>query len=694
MKRIAKILLSVALVVCCLLGMMLCTQAATEKSVVTSPKVGVAYKLGIDQTNKGTMYYFTGEMSGYYGASSDSIDAAVNVYLETATGGYYLSFTNASGSKQYINVVQSGTYTNFTIADSASTVYTYDSQYNTLVTDLDGESYYLGTYNNFVTFGASKYSYISTSFPAHLYTDDGSSNSGSSETTTTAPAADVEVVSSPKTGVSYKLGIDQTNKGAIYFFTGEMSGYYGATETTLDTAVDVSLETATGGYYLTFKDSSGNKKYITMVQSDTHYNFTIADSASTVYTYNSEYNTLVTELDGETYYMGTYSNYVTFGFSNISKISTSFPAHLYTEKSAVSITTQPSTQKVKDGATAKFTVTASGSGLTYQWQYRTSTGSWTNVSAASGKTANYSLTAAIRHNGYRYRCKITDKAGNSVYSKIVYLYVLGINTQPTGNTVKAGVAANFTVVATGNGLTYQWQYRTSSTGSWTNVSAASGKTANYSLTTAVKHHGYQYRCKVTDSASNVIYTKVVNLYVLGIKTQPVSKTVVAGKAAKFTVVATGNGLTYQWQYRTSSSGSWKSVSATSGKTAKYSLNAAVKHHGYQYRCKVTDSAGNVAYTKVVNLYVLGIKTQPTNKTVVAGKTAKFTVVATGNGLTYQWQYRTSSSGSWTNIYATSGKTANYSLTAQSRHNGYQYRCKITDSDGNVLYTNTVKLTVK
>ena len=91
---------------------------------------------------------------------------------------------------------------------------------------------------------------------------------------------------------------------------------------------------------------------------------------------------------------------------------------------------------------------------------------------------------------------------------------------------------------------------------------------------------------------------------------------------------------------------------------------------------------------------MGIKTQPVNKAVKAGATAKFTVTATGKGLTYQWQYRTSSSGSWKNVSAASGKTANYSLTAAARHNGYQYRCKITDSAGNVIYTSIVKLTVK
>ncbi|MBE6990653.1 MAG: hypothetical protein E7426_07925 [Ruminococcaceae bacterium] len=67
-------------------------------------------------------------------------------------------------------------------------------------------------------------------------------------------------------------------------------------------------------------------------------------------------------------------------------------------------------------------------------------------------------------------------------------------------------------MASGTSLSYQWYYRTSSTGTWTAVSAASGKTATYSLTTATRHNGYQYRCKVSNAAGYV-YTGIRTLTV-------------------------------------------------------------------------------------------------------------------------------------------------------------------------------------
>ena len=360
----------------------------------------------------------------------------------------------------------------------------------------------------------------------------------------------------------------------------------------------------------------------------------------------------------------------------------------------LSIKTQPKTVYAANGSKASTTVKATGDGLTYQWYVKSASAS--SYTKSSLKTATYSCTINSTTDGRYVRCKITDKYGNSVWTNTVRMRMrdLAIATQPANKTVKDGTTAKFTVKANNSNVTYQWQYRTSSSGSWKNASATGNKTKTLSVAATVAKHGYQYRCRVTDSAGNAVYSKIVSLYVLGIKTQPANKTVKAGATAKFTVAATGKGLTYQWQYRTSSSGSWKNVSTASGKTANYSLTTAVKHHGYQYRCKITDAAGNKVYTKTVTLYVLGIKTQPASKTVKVGATAKFTVAATGKGLTYQWQYRTSSSGSWKNVSVASGKTANYSLTAAARHNGYQYRCKITDSAGNVIYTSIVKLTVK
>jgi hypothetical protein len=55
--------------------------------------------------------------------------------------------------------------------------------------------------------------------------------------------------------------------------------------------------------------------------------------------------------------------------------------------------------------------------VSYQWQYKKPGGSWTSVSK-NGKAATYTLTAQERHNGYQYRCKVTNEVGATISSYV------------------------------------------------------------------------------------------------------------------------------------------------------------------------------------------------------------------------------------------------------------------------------------
>ena len=155
----------------------------------------------------------------------------------------------------------------------------------------------------------------------------GNNNPGGSNT----PEVSSEFVKEIQTGVAYKFVIDQTSLGQKYFFTGAMNGYYGATSTDASDAVNVYLEAVNGGYNLYFMNGSV-KQYIVIVVSGTHYNFTIASEASTVWVFDTTYYTLTTTVDSVVIYMGTYGSYNTFGGSDYDKhISSSFPARFYPE---------------------------------------------------------------------------------------------------------------------------------------------------------------------------------------------------------------------------------------------------------------------------------------------------------------------------------------------------------------------------
>ena len=161
-----------------------------KPTYVTTFEVGKAYKLGLFSSALGSEYYFNGTMKGYYGATDTVYTNAVDVYVETATGGYRLYFKDDNGAKQYINLVASGTYRNFTFATSATSVYTWDSAKSTFKTTVEGEVCYMGTFGDYYTMGVLQTSKLKdTDYIARLYTMNGDAGNTPSTPEGTTPEA-------------------------------------------------------------------------------------------------------------------------------------------------------------------------------------------------------------------------------------------------------------------------------------------------------------------------------------------------------------------------------------------------------------------------------------------------------------------------------------------------------------------------
>ena len=275
-----------------------------------------------------------------------------------------------------------------------------------------------------------------------------------------------------------------------------------------------------------------------------------------------------------------------------------------------------------------------------------------------------------------------------------------ITTQPKSKTAELDETVKFTVAAT-DATAYQWYYRKTSTADWAETTLSGCTTATLKVVAKETRDGWQFRCKVSNT-SGYVYTNAATLTLKKetptekpvIVTQPASQSVKEETSAKFTVEATG-AESYQWYYRKNSDASWAETSLSGCKTATLTVLAKSTRDGWQFRCKVSNSVGYV-YTKAVTLTLLQkptITTQPSGKTVAVGETAKFTVKASG-AAKYQWYYRTSSTGSWTKSTLTGCTTATLSVKATAARSGYQYRCKVTSTNGTSKTSSAATLTVK
>ncbi len=399
------------------------------------------------------------------------------------------------------------------------------------------------------------------------------------------------------------------------------------------------------------------------------------------------------------------------------------------------ITVNPVPQVICAGANTSFSIT-SATATAYQWQISTNGagGPWTNISNggvfSNVTTATLNITGATgMMNGYQFRC-IAGAACGLTYSNPALLTVNtapAITGQPTASAVCGAATTSFSIIATGTGLTYQWQVSIAGcAGPFVNIanSAPYSGINTPTLTinpTSQAMSGLSYRCVVngtcTPSATSNCVILTVNTAV-NITSNPSNSTICAGTQTTFTVGATGTTPTYQWQESTNGGASWNSlanIGVYSGvTTAILTLtNVPAGMNGNQYRAIVTGTAPCGAVNSMAGILTVNsapmITTQPATSSILCdGGSTSFSVAAVGNIGSYQWQLSTlGSSGPWNNI--TNGgnysgaTTTTLSITGVAVvMNANRYRCIISGactpaamSNEAVLVVNTpIKITVQ
>ena len=172
-----------------------------------------------------------------------------------------------------------------------------------------------------------------------------------------------------------------------------------------------------------------------------------------------------------------------------------------------------------------------------------------------------------------------------------------------------------------------------------------------------------------------------------ITTQPTAQTVTEGATATFTVTATGENLSYQWQQKTTVSGSdWTNVgSATSSNT--YTIdNTTTSMSGYQYRCVVSNSAGSVEsapVTLTVNkatVSVTGVKLDKTTLSLVEGASVQLTATVlpeNASDKSVTWSSDNLDVATVENGKVTAVKEGTATITVTTTDGGYFATCTVT-----------------
>ncbi|MBP2282906.1 hypothetical protein H4V97_001224 [Flavobacterium sp. CG_23.5] len=375
---------------------------------------------------------------------------------------------------------------------------------------------------------------------------------------------------------------------------------------------------------------------------------------------NGTFSNIVTSTTNPILVSATYTPAITIG-SDILTITTNTPTGggcpnvagtatiNLTVNQKVTITSQPVTaQTLCSGSTATFSVSATGSGLTYQWKKGgTNLGNIGNVSGATSSTLT--LTNITAADSADYTVIVSGAAPcSAVTSNISTLLVnqiIAIGTQPaTTQSVCSGTSASLNVVATGAGLTYQWRKGTTNLSNGGTITGATSATLTINPTVTADAAS-DYNVVITGTAPCNPLTSnnaalVVN-QVVAITAQPaITQTLCSGSTATFSITATGTGLTYQWKKGATNLVDNGTVSGATSSTL--TLTNIATSDAANYTVVVSGAAPCSAITSDVSAIsvnqIVAIGTQPAaTQTVCSGTSASFNVVATGTGISYQWR---------------------------------------------------------
>lgn len=183
------------------------------------------------------------------------------------------------------------------------------------------------------------------------------------------------------------------------------------------------------------------------------------------------------------------------------------------------------------------------------------------------------------------------------------------------------------------------------------------------------------------------------VYAPTITTQPVGQTVTVGQTAEFTVAATGENLSYQWQYSNDNGTNWNDITGATG--SSYTTDAVtLEMNNYQYQCVVSNSAGSVTsdpVTLTVNsVPVTGVKLDTDKLDLFTGESKTLTATVEPANATNQdvtWSSDKPEVATVVDGTVTAVKAGEATITVKTVDGGYTATCtvKVTDK----TYTITV-----
>ena len=369
-------------------------------------------------------------------------------------------------------------------------------------------------------------------------------------------------------------------------------------------------------------------------------------------------------------------------------------------RTPLAITRQPVNLTGKSGSTVNASFAATGDGLKYQWYFLPAgTTDWKKSGLTGYSTNTLSITVNSTNTTRMFKCIVTDQYGQTVETNPISVKtpVITIVKQPVNIGGQSGSTVKAEVKAEGDGLKFQWQFQTKGTTSWNTSGFVGNNTAILSIPINATNTNRNFRCMITDAYGNTKTTNEISVFISNLKItmQPVNLSGASGDTVKATISATGSGLKYQWYFLTDGTDKWNKSGFTGNTTTTMSIPVNATSVKRQYKCIVTDTYGLSVESDTIRVSLSSIKIikQPQDIISVIGALEEATIQAQGNGLKYQWYFKTNGTNAWIKSGYIGNATPTLEIPVNTTSINRHFKCVITDATGSSISTNEITVSI-
>ena len=345
------------------------------------------------------------------------------------------------------------------------------------------------------------------------------------------------------------------------------------------------------------------------------------------------------------------------------------------------LTATPDSQTARQIRLSWTAPTNTGGANITRYEYSKDNGSnWTSTGAT---TTSYTVTTGLTNGtGYPFKVRAVNRKGAGTPSAAATATTTTTPAAPTGlsatddNQDSGEVALSWTAPTSTGGLAITgYKYSKDNGSSW----ASAGTSSPYTVTSLNNGTAYTFKVRAVNNAGDGTASAAVTATPSTTPAKPTLTVVASNEQVRLegSSGGTGGAPITRWEYRQKDTGAydnWMSIQNSNTNTLSALVTGLENGTAYTFQVRAVNKKGSGADSDEVTV-------TPRNFTATAGNqsvTLNWNALPANANIT-KWQYRSGSSGNWTDIQ--NSTTSTRSSTVTGLENGTAYTFQVRGLDG-------------